>query len=52
MFAPFQRLGGTGTTTGVGLGLTVSHGLTETMRSSQAGKYRRAGGFSGRVRAA
>ncbi len=34
MFAPFQRLGDTGTTTGVGLGLTVSRGLTEAMRGT------------------
>jgi two-component system sensor histidine kinase KdpD len=31
MFAPFQRLAGTSTTTGVGLGLTVSRGLAEAM---------------------
>ena len=30
-FMPFQRLGDTGNTTGVGLGLTVSRGLTEVM---------------------
>jgi two-component system sensor histidine kinase KdpD len=30
-FLPFQRLGATGSTTGVGLGLTVSRGLTEAM---------------------
>jgi two-component system, OmpR family, sensor histidine kinase KdpD len=30
-FTPFQRLGGTSRTTGVGLGLTVSRGLTEAM---------------------
>jgi two-component system sensor histidine kinase KdpD len=30
-FRPFQRLGDTGKTTGVGLGLTVSRGLTEAM---------------------
>jgi len=30
-FMPFQRLGDTGKTTGVGLGLTVSRGLTEAM---------------------
>ena len=31
MFAPFQRLGETSATTGVGLGLTVSRGLAEAM---------------------
>jgi two-component system, OmpR family, sensor histidine kinase KdpD len=31
MFAPFERLGDTGTITGVGLGLAVSRGLTEAM---------------------
>jgi two-component system sensor histidine kinase KdpD len=30
-FMPFQRLGETGSTTGVGLGLTLSRGLTEAM---------------------
>jgi two-component system, OmpR family, sensor histidine kinase KdpD len=30
MFAPFEQLGDTGTT-GVGLGLAVSRGLTEAM---------------------
>ena len=34
MFVPFQRLGDTGSTTGVGLGLTVSRGLTEAMRGT------------------
>ena len=34
MFLPFQRLDGTGTTTGVGLGLTVSRSLTEAMRGT------------------
>ncbi len=29
MFAPFQRLGNSESTTGVGLGLAVSRGLTE-----------------------
>ncbi len=33
MFAPFQRLGDT-STTGVGLGLTVSRGLAEAMRGT------------------
>jgi two-component system sensor histidine kinase KdpD len=31
MFAPFQRLGDTDNTTGVGLGLALSRGLTEAM---------------------
>ena len=34
MFAPFQRLGDTDNTTGVGLGLAVSRGLTEAMRGT------------------
>jgi K+-sensing histidine kinase KdpD len=34
MFTPFQRLGDTGSTTGVGLGLAVSRGLTEAMRGT------------------
>jgi two-component system, OmpR family, sensor histidine kinase KdpD len=34
MFAPFPRLGDTGGTTGVGLGLAVSRGLTEAMRGT------------------
>ena len=34
MFAPFQRLGDTDGTTGVGLGLAVSRGLTEAMRGT------------------
>ena len=31
MFLPFQRLGDTDNTTGVGLGLALSRGLTEAM---------------------
>jgi two-component system sensor histidine kinase KdpD len=31
MFTPFQRLGDTDNTTGVGLGLALSRGLTEAM---------------------
>jgi two-component system sensor histidine kinase KdpD len=34
MFVPFQRLGDTGSSTGVGLGLAVSRGLTEAMRGT------------------
>jgi K+-sensing histidine kinase KdpD len=34
MFAPFQRLGDIGGTTGIGLGLAVSRGLTEAMRGT------------------
>jgi two-component system sensor histidine kinase KdpD len=34
MFVPFQRLGDTDSTTGVGLGLAVSRGLTEAMRGT------------------
>ena len=34
MFAPSQRLGDTSSTTGVGLGLAVSRGLTEAMRGT------------------
>ena len=31
MFVPFQRLGDTDNTTGIGLGLALSKGLTEAM---------------------
>ena len=34
MFAPFQRLGDTDNTTGVGLGLALARGLTEAMGGS------------------
>ena len=34
MFVPFQRLGDTDNTTGVGLGLALSRGLTEAMGGS------------------
>ena len=34
MFEPVARLGDTGRATGIGLGLAVSRGLTEAMRST------------------
>src|SRR5262249_22660378 len=34
MFVPFQRLGDTDNTTGVGLGLALSRGLTEAMNGT------------------
>ncbi len=34
VFAPFQRLGDTDNTTGVGLGLALARGLTEAMRGT------------------
>jgi len=34
MFVPFQRLGDTGSATGIGLGLAASRGLTEAMRGT------------------
>ena len=34
MFAPFQRLDDTEPTTGIGLGLAVSRGLTEAMHGT------------------
>jgi two-component system sensor histidine kinase KdpD len=34
VFAPFQRLGDTDNTTGVGLGLALARGLTEAMQGT------------------
>ncbi len=34
MFVPFQRLGDTDNTTGIGLGLALSRGLTEAMHGT------------------
>ncbi len=34
MFVPFQRFGDTDNTTGIGLGLALSRGLTEAMHGS------------------
>ena len=34
MFVPFQRLGDTDNTTGIGLGLALSRGLTEAMEGT------------------
>jgi two-component system, OmpR family, sensor histidine kinase KdpD len=45
MFAPFQRLGDT-SMTGVGLGLTVSRGLTEAMRGTLAPEETPGGGLT------
>ena len=42
MFVPFQRLSDTGSTSVVGLGLTVSRGLTEAMRAYVAEEIIRA----------
>jgi hypothetical protein len=45
MFVPFQRPGDTGTTIGVGLGLTVSRGLTEAMRGTLGPEQTPGGGL-------
>ena len=44
MFVPFQRLGDTDNTTGVGLGLALSRGLTEAMGARSPPRTRRAAG--------
>ncbi len=46
MFAPFQRLGDSDTSTGVGLGLAIARGLTEAMGGMLEPRTPRAGGFS------
>jgi two-component system sensor histidine kinase KdpD len=46
MFAPFQRLGDTDNTTGVGLGLALSRGLTEAMGGTLTPHDTPAGGLT------
>jgi two-component system sensor histidine kinase KdpD len=46
VFAPFQRLGDTDNTTGVGLGLALSRGLTEAMGGSLTPEETPAGGLT------
>jgi two-component system, OmpR family, sensor histidine kinase KdpD len=46
MFAPFERLGDAGTTTGVGLGLAVSRGLTEAMAGTLEPEQTPGGGLT------
>jgi two-component system, OmpR family, sensor histidine kinase KdpD len=46
MFLPFQRLGGLDNAAGVGLGLTVSRGLTEAMRGTLAPEETPGGGLT------
>jgi two-component system, OmpR family, sensor histidine kinase KdpD len=46
MFAPFQRLGDTDNTTGVGLGLALSRGLTEAMGGSLTPQETPGGGLT------
>jgi two-component system sensor histidine kinase KdpD len=46
MFAPFERLGDTGTTTGVGLGLAVSRGLTEAIAGTLEPEQTPGGGLT------
>jgi two-component system sensor histidine kinase KdpD len=49
MFAPFQRLGDTGSTTGptgVGLGLALSRGLTEAMSGTLEAEETHGGGLT------
>src|ERR1700677_4395313 len=46
MFVPFQRLGDTDNTTGVGLGLALSRGLTEAMGGELAAEETPGGGLT------
>jgi len=46
IFAAFQRLGGNGNATGVGLGLTVSRGLTEAMHGTLEPEETSGGGLT------
>ena len=46
MFVPFQRLGDTDNTTGVGLGLALSRGLTEAMGGSLSAEETPGGGLT------
>jgi two-component system, OmpR family, sensor histidine kinase KdpD len=46
IFLPFQRLGGIDSAIGVGLGLTVSRGLTEAMRGTLAPEETPGGGLT------
>jgi len=46
VFAPFQRLGDTDNTTGVGLGLALSRGLTEAMGGSLTAEETPGGGLT------
>jgi len=46
MFAPFQRLGDRDTSTGVGLGLALSRGLTDAMGGSLSADDTPGGGLT------
>jgi len=46
MFVPFQRLGDTDSTTGVGVGLVVARGLTEAMRGTLGPEQTPGGGLT------
>ncbi len=46
IFLPFQRLGDTGSSIGVGLGLTVSRGLTEAIRGTLTPQETPGGGLT------
>jgi two-component system sensor histidine kinase KdpD len=46
MFVPFQRLGDTDNTTGVGLGLALSRGLTEAMGGALSAEETPGGGLT------